>query len=83
MDQAKRSQSAMKYSVNQSSSRHDRDSSLELLKIIAMIAIVCSHVVQSLLPNELGGGCTLLRFQLIVLTIGWLLWIHRCGCWCA
>ena len=45
MDQAKRSQSAMKYSLNQSSGRHDRDSSLELLKIIAMIAIVCSHVV--------------------------------------
>lgn len=63
MDQAKRSQSAMKYSLNQSSGRHDRDSSLELLKIIAMIAIVCSHVVQSLLPNESGGGLYITEFS--------------------
>lgn len=34
--------------------KKQRDSSIELLKIIAMFAIVISHVTQTLLPPE-GG----------------------------
>ena len=40
--------------VSISSKRCERDSSLELLKIVCMVGIVASHVVQSLLPC--GGG---------------------------
>lgn len=44
--------------VNDLAVGRERDSSLELYRILGMFAIVVSHVVLSLLPTEvsLGGG---------------------------
>ena len=55
-------------------SAHSRNSNIELLKIIAIVGIVVSHVVQTLLTPE-GGGYAAWRVDYSIATLDIGFWV--------